>query len=269
MEYQVLQNTSCIRDIAAHPVMWWPNQLVFTQWSLHTEATVPPRLQDFFPDISQYYLLPFFPRWADPLESEPIRDTQCLVTTTVCGCGADSLCAPGPALQAKCHKGWSHHSLWHCGLAYQAAECLWRICLNTGNLGLGKVILPEKDSLQNLCKCANNSVNTDERSPCIQRSSGQQVLVTLGLRAVEQACKCNCFFFFRTQWLPCRPWLSMQHWPTAQRGLQKWGWGPRKALGGSSKSPTRTDFWCRRWHWQKSQESSQFRPMAAAVSLPG
>lgn len=131
-ECWVLQNTwDCS---SPSDVMTQPRGI--TRWSLQTQATVPPRPQDFFPDIPQCHLLPSFPRWADPLEPDLIQaqtQHQPLVAAAVCGCGADSLRPPGPALQAQCHRVGSHHSLWHHGLAHQAAECLWRVCLNTGN----------------------------------------------------------------------------------------------------------------------------------------
>lgn len=115
---------------------------------------MPRKPQDFFADIPQCRLLLSFPRWADPLESDLIQaqtQHQPLVTATVCGCGVDSLCPPGPALQAKCHRVRSHHSLWHSGLAHQAAECLRRVCLNTGNLWPGKGMLLDKESLYSVC----------------------------------------------------------------------------------------------------------------------
>lgn len=86
--------------------------LQFTQWHddlrkryllSGLEIHRPPRPQDFFPDIPQSHLLPPFPRWADPLESDLIQaqtQYQHLVTATVSGCGVDSLCPLGPALQA-------------------------------------------------------------------------------------------------------------------------------------------------------------------------
>lgn len=140
--------------------------------------------------LNVIYLLPF-PRWADPLESDPIQDAQHwpLVTATICGCGVNSLCPSGPTLQAKCHRGWLHHSLWHCGLAHQTAKCLWRICLNTGNSGLGKVTVPAKD----LCRIYASVKKKTEwtlwgEEPLYTRFSGWWIQVSLVLRAVEQMC---------------------------------------------------------------------------------